>query len=232
MRPESESSLLIHLQYQNHGDAYPATTAELAVTRQRRRPATCTALIGPPYHESEEGRGAKRTTTRRIVGCRRRSEATLLDPASTASAPRRRRRRREMRARAADHLEALSLEIERKLQKVIPCPFLSAFRFLPPPPPLIVSFFHWFPGGLGWFVLVVSWPVSVDYWAFLGHLFGFFAINFGLEWGRCFFFVWICFFWINGFFRDCCSVGSFQCWRIYDFDLFSTYQLEKFGPVS
>lgn len=133
MRPES--SLLIHLQCQNHGDAYPATTAELAVTRQRRRPATCTALIGPPYHESEEGRGAKRTTTRRIVGCRRRSEATLLDPASTASAPRRRRRRREMRARAADHLEALSLEIERKLQKVISCPFLSAFRFLPPPPP-------------------------------------------------------------------------------------------------
>lgn len=65
MRPES--SLLIHLQCQNHGDAYPATTAELAVTRQRRRPATCTALIGPPYHESEEGRGAKRTTTRRIV---------------------------------------------------------------------------------------------------------------------------------------------------------------------
>lgn len=114
-------------------------------------------------------------------------------------------------------------------RRLYPAPFLPAFRFLPP---LIVSFFHWFPGGLGWFVLVVSWPVSVDYWAFLGHLFGFFAINFGLEWGRCFFFVWICFFWINGFFRDCCSVGSFQCWRIYDFDLFSTYQLEKFGPVS
>lgn len=76
MRPESESSLLIHLQYQNHGDAYPATTAELAVTRQRRRPATCTALIGPPYHESEEGRGAKRTTTRRIVGEAKRRYST------------------------------------------------------------------------------------------------------------------------------------------------------------
>uniref|UniRef100_A0A0E0BX72 Uncharacterized protein n=2 Tax=Oryza TaxID=4527 RepID=A0A0E0BX72_9ORYZ len=41
---------------------------------------------------------------------------------SVRSVPRRatpRRRRREMRARAADHLEALSLEIERKLQKAL-----------------------------------------------------------------------------------------------------------------
>lgn len=181
MRPESESSLLIHLQYQNHGDAYPATTAELAVTRQRRRPATCTALIGPPYHESEEGRGAKRTTTRRIVGEAKRRYSTQrprrAPPAGDGDGercgpePPTTSRRSPWRSSAS-------------CRRLYPAPFLPAFRFLPP---LIVSFFHWFPGGLGWFVLVVSWPVSVDYWAFLGHLFGFFAINFGLEWGRCFF---------------------------------------------
>lgn len=182
MRPES--SLLIHLQCQNHGDAYPATTAELAVTRQRRRPATCTALIGPPYHESEEGRGAKRTTTRRIVDAggeakrrystqrpRRAPPAGDGDGERCGPEPPTTSRRSPWRSSAS-------------CRRLYPAPFLPAFRFLPP---LIVSFFHWFPGGLGWFVLVVSWPVSVDYWAFLGHLFGFFAINFGLEWGRCFF---------------------------------------------